>query len=118
MIGTEDDSLQTSFFMDDFSLQVTTPPPPAAPDASITAPSTAPLRARGLTASVPDQPGATYAWTVSGGGTITSGAGTHAITFDAQSALDLTLEVVVTNELGSSQGSHLIRILRPAGRLN
>ena len=118
MIGTEDDSLQTSFFMDDFSLQVTTPPPPAAPDASITAPSTAPLRARGLTASVPDQPGATYAWTVSGGGTITSGVGTHAITFDAGGALDLTLEVVVTNELGSSQGSHLIRILRPAGRLN
>ncbi len=113
MTGTENDSLQTSFFMDDFSLQVTTPPLPVAPDASITAPSTAFQGARALTASVPDQPAATYTWTLSGDGGITSGAGTHAITFDAGRAPNPTLEVVVTNELGRSRGSHLIRILRP-----
>ncbi len=113
MTGTENDSLQTSFFMDDFSLQVTTPPPPVAPDASITAPSTAFQGARGLTASVPDQPAATYTWTLSGDGGVTSGAGTHAITFDAGRMPNPTLDVIVTTELGSSRGSHLIRILRP-----
>jgi hypothetical protein len=47
------------------------------------------------------------------GGAITNGARTHAITFDAGRGSNVTLQVVVTNELGSSRGSHLIRILRP-----
>ena len=77
MRGTENASLQTSFLMDDFSLQVSAPSR-SGPDASITAPFTAAFKAQGLSASVPNQPGATYAWTISGG-TITAGRGPTAL---------------------------------------
>ena len=54
----------------------------APPAPSLTAPSSAPVGAAGLTASVPDHPGSTYEWTLTGG-TITSGQGMPQITFDA-----------------------------------
>ena len=111
MKGTENESLQTSFFMDDFSLQVSTPPGPFSPDANITAPFTAPFKAQGLTASAPSQPGATYAWTITGGA-ITAGQGSNTVTFDAGPGQTVTLKVTVTNGIGSSEGSHLLQISR------
>jgi hypothetical protein len=51
--------------------------------------------ATGLTASVPEQPGATYAWTVTGG-RLTAGAGTAAITFSAGTSAELAVAVTVT----------------------
>jgi len=112
MRSTENDFLQSSFFMDDFSLQVATAPMVPGPDASITAPFGAPFKATGLTASVPSQPGAIYAWTISNA-TITSGQGTGAISFDCGPGQTVTLAVTVTNAVGSSQGSHLLQVARP-----
>src|SRR5262249_55764572 len=54
----------------------------APPAPSLTAPSSAPVGAAGLTASVPDHPGSTYEWALTGG-TITSGQGMPQIAFDA-----------------------------------
>lgn len=49
------------------------------PNATITVPATA-QKNTAVSASVPEQTGATYFWTVAGG-TIATGQGTHAITF-------------------------------------
>jgi hypothetical protein len=72
----------------------------AAPNATMTAPTVATAGATNLTASVPAQSGATYAWTIMGG-TITGGA-SNAITFTAGAAGTLVLTCVVTNEAGTS----------------
>src|SRR5262245_33347446 len=48
-------------------------------NATITAPSATTAGTAGLSASVPNQPGATYAWSISAGGTITAGLGTRTV---------------------------------------
>ncbi len=59
-------------------------PASTAPNATITAPSTAP-NDTSVAASVPTQAGASYFWMVAGG-TIATGQGTDAITFQAMAA--------------------------------
>jgi RHS repeat-associated protein len=51
----------------------------------------------GLTASVPVTAGATYAWSISGGGVITGGATTSTVTFTATATPSLTVTVTVTS---------------------
>ncbi len=72
---------------------VVAPPAPV-----LTAPNSAPVGAAGLTASVPDHPGSSYTWTLTGG-TITSGQGTAQITFDA-GAPGTTMTLQVTESAG------------------
>jgi hypothetical protein len=58
----------------------------------------------GATASVAAQPGASYAWSITGG-TITAGALTRSVTFTAGGVGTLTLTCVVTNQAGASASS-------------
>lgn len=58
--------------------------------------------AAGFQAEVPDQPGCTYAWTLSGG-TLDAGAGTRSVRFSAGAAGTLSLAVTVTNAAGTAQ---------------
>jgi hypothetical protein len=75
------------------------------PSASITAPPAACTDATGLVASVPDGgPGVSYTWTITNG-TITSGAGTHAVTFSVGAASPLQLSVTVSNGICPSSSS-------------
>ncbi len=75
---------------------------------SITAPVSAAVGATGLTASVPDHPGATYAWTLTKG-TITGGQGTSQITFDAGPAgSTMVLEAVETDAGCSSPAGRFV----------
>ena len=67
-----------------------------APTTVITAPSSVCESSGGHTASVPSQPGATYAWSITNG-TITSAANTSSITFAAGPTGPLTLNVAVTS---------------------
>jgi uncharacterized repeat protein (TIGR01451 family) len=70
------------------------------PSASITADSAVCGGSTGNAASVPSAgPGATYSWTVSGG-SITSGAGTSAITYTAGTGGSITINVTVTSPQG------------------
>jgi uncharacterized repeat protein (TIGR01451 family) len=84
-----------------------TPPP-----ATITAPSGVCPFSTGNNASAPATAGATYAWSITNG-TITGGLGTNAITFDAGSSGAVTLNVTVTSNGCSSNGSQNVTI-RPA----
>jgi uncharacterized repeat protein (TIGR03803 family) len=75
--------------------------------AVITAPPFVCRNSTGNIASVPDAgAGATYAWTIMNG-TITSGAGTRAITFSAGNK-NVTLNVTVTNSSGCSSSSSTV----------
>jgi hypothetical protein len=74
-------------------------PFPATP--VISAPLTVNLGATGLLASVPNQVGCTFTWTISGG-SITSGADTTGITFTAAVMGTLNLTCVATNAAGTS----------------
>jgi hypothetical protein len=65
------------------------------PDPIITAPSFVVIGSTGNTASAPFASGPTYVWSITNG-TITSGAGTNAITFTAGAAGTLTLQVTET----------------------
>jgi uncharacterized repeat protein (TIGR01451 family) len=78
---------------------------------AITAPLSAAVDATGLAASVTSHDGSTYAWTLSAG-TITSGQGTNAITFDAgPPGTTMTLTVVETNTACSSPaGTHQVQV--------
>jgi hypothetical protein len=74
--------------------------PVAAP--AITAPLSAAIGATGLAASVMNNPGSAYAWTLSAG-TLTSGQDSNAITFDAAPpGTTMTISVVETNTACSS----------------
>ncbi len=73
--------------------------PPATP--VITAPADVTAGATGLTASVPAQAGASYAWTLTGG-TITAGATTNQITFSAGTSGTVQLACTVTNAAGTA----------------
>ena len=80
----------------------------AQPDATITAPPSAP-EFSSQSASVPAQPGAVYAWSIANG-TITGGEGTHAITFDAGLAGTTELGVQVTIGACNASGSAAITV--------
>lgn len=79
------------------------------PDATITAPSSAVASATGLVASVPALAGATYAWTVTGG-SVTAGAGTREITFDAGASGSMVLSVTVTDAASSCAATREVTI--------
>ncbi|BDU74211.1 SUMF1/EgtB/PvdO family nonheme iron enzyme [Mesoterricola silvestris] len=68
------------------------------PDSTITSPAVADVAAPALTASVPDQPGSSYAWTLQGG-TITAGEGTRQITFVPLAPGQIVVSCTVTNAL-------------------
>jgi hypothetical protein len=90
------------------------------PSATITAASSVCPGSTGNTASVPDaSAGASYLWTI-GGGTITAGTGTAAITYTANTSGSITLGCAVTNSLGNgAKGSATVSILAtPAARFN
>jgi len=79
-------------------------PAPSTP--VITAPTLVTANQAGYTASVPPQPGCTFAWTLTGG-TITNGANTPNLTFTAGNPGALTLVCTATNAAGlaSSPGN-------------
>ncbi|WP_285723190.1 lactonase family protein [Geothrix rubra] len=68
----------------------------------------------GYTASVPDQPGCAYAWTVTGA-TVTAGDGTASLTFTPVAAGQVNLSCVVTNAAGtaSTAGTATSAIVAP-----
>ncbi|HJW33212.1 MAG TPA: RHS repeat-associated core domain-containing protein [Holophagaceae bacterium] len=72
-----------------------------APLADIQVASSATTGTAGLTAFIPAQAGATYAWTLTGG-TITGGDTTNQVTYTAGATGTLTLQCTVTNAAGSS----------------
>ena len=80
-----------------------------APQAAITAPQNVNANSTGNAASVASQPGATYAWTISGG-TISGGQGTNAITFTAGNTSTVVLNVTVTSNGCASTGTASISI--------
>lgn len=69
------------------------------PDCTITAPSSVCAESTGNSASVPNQPGATYVWTVTNG-QIASGQGTNLITWSAEDATPATIAVTVSTTTG------------------
>ncbi|MEO8054821.1 MAG: choice-of-anchor J domain-containing protein [Acidobacteriota bacterium] len=69
------------------------------PAPTITAPATAGEGSPNRIASVPNQAGSTYAWTIANG-TITAGQGTNQITFTAGTPGTLTLGVTETDGVG------------------
>ena len=79
------------------------------PTATISAPASVCENAPGYAASVPAQPGATYAWTIANG-TITSAANGDAVTFTAGSSGSVALDVTVTNASCVSTGNVAIPI--------
>jgi hypothetical protein len=82
---------------------------PSAPSATLTVPSSATLNQTGLTASVPSQSGVTYVWTLSGG-TLTSGLGTNAVTFDVGTANAVLNVLVISDRQLITQGTATILV--------
>ena len=78
----------------------------------ITAPTNVTANTTGLIASVTNQPGSTYIWTIVDG-TITSGSNTNQITFTAGSSSLISLSCIVTNAAGmaSSPGWTAVTIV-------
>lgn len=88
---------------------VTVAPAPVVP--TILAPAQITAGMTGLTASVADQAGMTYAWTVSGG-TPTAGATSSTVTFTAGGAGTLTLTCTITNAaLASVVGTATVNVV-------
>lgn len=84
----------------------------AAPKAGISAPDSVRAGATGLTARVPEQPGARYDWEILGG-QATAGARGPVLTFSAGAGPTLTLRCTVTNAAGdSASGTLQIPVLR------
>ena len=83
-----------------------------APASAISAPSSVTTATGGWTASVPSQTGVSYAWSLVNG-TITSGEGTSAVTFDAGAVGTLTLRCQVTraSDGSTSTGSADVNVL-------
>ncbi|HUP61678.1 MAG TPA: hypothetical protein VNA69_14805 [Thermoanaerobaculia bacterium] len=84
----------------------------ANPTAVITAPAAVCESSTGNTASVTPQPGATYAWSITGG-TITAGQNTDAITFSANASGSIALDVTVNAGTCASTGSSAVAIAPP-----
>jgi hypothetical protein len=78
-------------------------PPPRGP---ISAPATVRAGARDLRASVPEQPGSSYRWTVEGG-TFTGDATGSTVAFDAGTGAKVTLACRVVNAAGLGMGASL-----------
>ena len=74
------------------------------PSTTIAAPAAVCESSAGNHASVPAQPGATYAWTITNG-TITSAANANAVTFTAGASGSVALNVTVTNGSCAVPGS-------------
>ena len=75
------------------------------PVSTITAAAAVCPSASGNSATVPDAGvGATYAWTISAGSTITAGAGTRAITYTAAASGNVVLNCTITSGLGCPSG--------------
>ena len=91
------------------STTVTVNQTPALP--VITAPISVPVGASGASASVPNQIGATWTWTLTGG-VITAGQGSRQIVFDAASPGTTMLCTVIVNASGcfSPEGSTYIQV--------
>jgi hypothetical protein len=70
------------------------------PVADITTAATAAAGRKGIAASVPAQPGMTFAWTITGG-TFTSATNTNQVVYTADSAGTLVLGCTVTNGAGT-----------------
>lgn len=68
----------------------------AAPNATISSSDSVPEAQTGLSATVPAQAGATYAWTVTGG-TITAGQGSASLTYSSAGPGTATVGVTVSN---------------------
>jgi len=85
------------------TLRVKVVPAPVGP---VKGPARAVRGAAGLRASVPEQPGCAYAWTVEGG-QVKAGAGTPRITFDAGTGPRVRLICEITNEAGEAFRSTL-----------
>lgn len=84
----------------------------AAPKAGILGPDSVKAGAAGLTARVPEQPGARYAWEIQGG-TATGGSQGPVLTFSAGEGPTLTLRCTVTNAAGdTASGTLQIPVLR------
>ncbi|HEY0158457.1 MAG TPA: hypothetical protein VGF28_14335, partial [Thermoanaerobaculia bacterium] len=77
---------------------------------NITSPSSVDAGSTGHNASVAFMNGADYSWAIAGG-TITSGNGTHAITFKAGAAGTLTLSVTVTLHGCSNVDSNTVTVV-------
>jgi len=74
------------------------------PDATITAPSTV-YSKQAASASVPDTPGAAYAWTITGG-TFTTPANSRAVSFKSNSCSgSVSLSVTITPSCGAAAAS-------------
>lgn len=86
--------------------------PPATP--AVIAPAHVTAGQGGYTASVPDQAGCTYAWTVTGA-TITAGDGTSSLTFTPGTSGQVSFSCVVTNAAGtpSTAGTAASAIVPP-----
>lgn len=82
---------------------VTVVPPPRGP---VQAPDPVVAGSRGLHASVPDQPGSHYAWTVAGG-TLTGGQDRPVVSFDAGTGTTLVLTCRVVNAAGLGHTARL-----------
>jgi hypothetical protein len=78
----------------------------AAPMGPITAPGRVTRGATGLAASVPDQAGASYAWTAQGG-RLLEGAGTASVRFEAGPGPKMVLGCRITNAAGAVLNSSL-----------
>ena len=92
------------------SVNTTVDAAPAQP--SITVANWTPVGAVGVPASVPDDPGSSWAWTLTGG-SIDTGQGSSAITFDAGApGTTMSLQVVESNGSGcaSPAGSALVQV--------
>lgn len=87
----------------------------AVPEATIYAASPVTAGATGLRASVADQHGATYVWSISGG-TITAGAGTNLVTYTAgaQGTIELACTITKGPGLTASASSRVAVIGAPA----
>src|SRR5439155_25637205 len=88
----------------------------APPSAAITTPAIVCGNSSGNVASVPSAgPGASYAWTVSGG-TITAGTGTPSIAYTASSGGSINISVTVSNAFGCSASGNQGVSLASQGR--
>ncbi|MFZ2493839.1 MAG: hypothetical protein WA208_20360, partial [Thermoanaerobaculia bacterium] len=83
------------------------------PPAEIFAPWQVCASSIGNIASVTLVAGTTYAWTLTGPGTISSGQGTNAITFDAAQPGDLQIAITSTNGCGTSTATRTITVGTP-----
>lgn len=84
------------------------------PDATVSVPRYVTSNKAGYIASAPSQPGATFAWSISGGGVITGGQGTNSIIFTAPAAYSASLVCTVINALGVYAQSYTNVLVVPA----